>query len=112
MKKTTITKSIIIFVCLVFCASVGCMGCATGKGLLLEIPTAEFESFEYHRAGNMTSMDISARNSKLDGDSISIEEVSIKADYGPTVNFNLSLKGYKRKISDFVKEQITQNTQD
>jgi hypothetical protein len=80
------------------------MGCSTGKGLLSQIPMAEFERFEYHRAGNMTSMDMVARDSKIDGDSILVDEVSIKADYGPVINFNIFLKGYKRQISSFIEQ--------
>jgi hypothetical protein len=68
----------------------------SGKSLLHEIPNAEFTKFSYHRAGNMSSLHIEARNAKMDNNEIVIESVTVQADYGPFVNFNIRLEGYKR----------------
>ncbi len=73
-------------------------GCA-GMDLISMIPEAEFTRFQYDRGGNVTSAHIEATNSKITGDEIQIDEISIKSDYGPAVNFNIKLEGYRRKLS-------------
>lgn len=64
---------------------------------LAKIPNGEFESFEYHRAGNITSSDIVATGAKKSDDGVVIEELIIKTDYGPLWNANVRIKGYKRE---------------
>ena len=72
-----------------------------------EIPMAEFDTFEYHRAGNLSSLHIQAENAHMDKDIIIIEKVSLQADYGPFVNFNIKLEGYKRaRINEDKLENI------
>jgi len=81
-------------------------GCS-GKSLMQQIPMAEFENFEYHRAGNFSSLHIQAQNAHMDKDLIIIDSVSLQADYGPFVNFNIKLEGYKRaRIKDGKFEAI------
>ena len=74
-------------------------GCTLNEAIN-KVPTAEFKTFEYHRAGNMTSVDIEAKNSKVEGGTLVIEELDIKADYGPFSNFNIFIEGYKRIIGE------------
>jgi len=69
-------------------------GCA-GPELLSKIPNNEFSNFEYHRAGNATSVDIVAKGAKKTPDGIQVDNVDIKADYGPFVNFNIKLENYR-----------------
>ena len=72
-----------------------------------EIPMAEFKNFEYHRAGNFSSLHIQAKNAHMDKDIIIIDNVSSQADYGRFVNFNIKLEGYKRaRIKDGKIEDI------
>jgi hypothetical protein len=70
-------------------------GCA-GIDLINEVPQAEFKRFEYHRGGNCTSAHITAIDSKLVDGVLEIGEIQIQADYGPAVNWNITLEGYKR----------------
>ena len=76
---------------------IGCQGCSLQKALD-SIPSGEFKSFSSHRAGNVTSADITAKNAKknANGD-IVVDEVSIKLDYGPAFNLNVKLEGWKRE---------------
>ena len=69
-------------------------GCA--PNYLNKLPNGAFESFEYHRAGNITSADIVAVDAVRDGDGVRIGELIIKTDYGPFFNANVRIKGYKR----------------
>lgn len=79
-------------------AFVGCQGCSTIQKVLDDIPPGEFKVFESHRAGNVTSADIIAKNAKKTADGkIEVEEVSIKLDYGPVFNLNVRLEGWKRE---------------
>ena len=72
-------------------------GCATGQGLMDMVPNAEFKRFEYNRGANFTSMHIVAINArKTLGGEIEVEKVNIIGDYGPWVNFNITLEGYRR----------------
>lgn len=71
-------------------------GCS-GKSLLRDIPMAGFDKFEYHRAGNMTSLHITATGAIMDEDYVVIDFVNVIADYGPWVNFNILLEGYSRE---------------
>lgn len=87
-------KKLILLAAILFCT-----GC-TGKGLLLEIPNTAFERFEYHRAGNMTSMHILAIDSKRTNDTYTIKSVHVIGDYGPFANFNIKIDGYKREIGE------------
>ena len=73
----------------------GCQGCSM-KSLLNEVPDGEFKNFEYHRAGNGTSAGITASNAAIQDGQLTIEQLSIKADYGPFVNFNIKLEGWKK----------------
>lgn len=72
--------------------------CGTADNLLQKIPSSEFKTFEYHRAGNATSADIVASNSSLKDGYLTIESLSIKEDWGPFANFNIKMEGYKRQI--------------
>lgn len=73
-------------------------GCSQ-KSLINEIPLVEFDKFEYHRAGNFSSAHISAENSSITEKEVHIEKLSIQADYGPAVNFNITMEGYKRELT-------------
>jgi hypothetical protein len=83
-----------LFFLLIICLTA--FGCA--DRLISKVPSAEFRNFEYHRAGNMSSAHIKATNSKVKDDQIEIEMLNIQEDWGPFVNFNILLEGYKRKI--------------
>jgi len=86
---------LILFICLVI------PGCGSSfKSEMANIPDISFDSMEYHRAGNFTSFDLEAINSKVDGCTNEIELLKIKADYGMAVNFNIEIKGYKRELKD------------
>jgi len=77
----------------------------SGKSLMQDIPMAEFERFEYHRAANFSSLHIVATGAIMDEDYIVIDHVSLQADYGPFVNFNIKLEGYAReRIKDVQNE--------
>lgn len=69
-------------------------------GLINDIPKIEFETFEYDRGGNVTSAHIEATNSRFVDDHILVDEIVIKSDYGPAVNFRVKITGYKREILD------------
>ena len=73
-------------------------GCGTADKLLNKIPSSEFKTFEYHRAGNATSADIVAIGSSIKDGYLTIDSLSIKEDWGPFVNFNMKMEGYKRKL--------------
>lgn len=73
-------------------------GCGGYNDMLKKIPDASFESFSYHRGGNVTSAQITATNATIDDNTISIENIDIALDYGPLVNFKLNLKGYQRQL--------------
>lgn len=76
------------------------VGCGGYKKLLTQVPDVEFESFTYHRAGNVTSATITATGAKLAGDVLTVDDLTITADYGPFVNFNINMKGYRRDLSN------------
>ncbi len=93
-------KLLIIIFCLLLTS-------CSAKSLIAEIPDHEFTKFEYHRAGNVTSADIVAINAVRDENGVAIESVKITADYGPFVNFNVSIEGYYRPvITENVPEEI------
>ena len=73
-------------------------GCSQ-KSLIYEIPLVEFKKFEYHRAGNFSSAHITAENSSINDEAVQIEKLSIQADYGPVVNFNITIEGYQRELT-------------
>lgn len=72
-------------------------GCAYNS-FLDQIPMAEFESFSYHRSGNVTSATVTAQGASIKDRVITIQELHITADYGPFVNFDVQLKGYRRAL--------------
>ncbi len=72
-------------------------GCAGYTHMLDSIPSAEFDSFEYHRAGNFTSADITVLGAKKTKKTIVFNTVTITGDYGPFVNFRVHITKYKRK---------------
>lgn len=79
----------------------------SGKSLMQEIPMAAFDKFEYHRAGNVSSLHITATGAIMDKDYVVIDNVNIIADYGPFVNFNIILEGYSReRVPDIEDIQI------
>ncbi len=75
--------------------TVALTGCG-GLGLIDEIPRAEFKKFEYHRGGNVTSAHITATDSRIVDGGVEVGSINIQADYGPAVNFNIKLEGYRR----------------
>lgn len=81
-------------------------GCS-GKSLMADIPMAGFDRFEYHRAGNMSSLHIVATGAIMDEDYVVIDKVTVLADYGPFVNFNIILEGYSRERSDIEIKDVT-----
>ena len=88
---------LVVFAVFVLSGSV-LSGCSQ-KSLIREIPLVEFNKFEYHRAGNFSSAHISAENSSINDEAVQIEKLSIQADYGPVVNFNIIIEGYKRELT-------------
>lgn len=88
----------------IFCFSF--IGCAVGIHDLNEIiPKAEFKSFEYHRSASGWDKDIEATNSKIDGNGVVIESLTLKSAY-PGVSFSILLEGYKRKLTSEDEEKI------
>ena len=79
-------------------------GCGGYKKLLREIPLLEFESFSYHRGGNVTSATITATGAKVEDGFVTIQDLHITADYGPFVNFDVQLKGYRREVGSQMSE--------
>lgn len=82
-----------------------CCGCSM-QNELSSIPQIDFESLEYHRAGNGTSADIRAEASSINGCTQSIRSLSIKADYGPFVNFSIDIKGFKRTVVNCITGKV------
>jgi starvation-inducible outer membrane lipoprotein len=78
--------------------SLGLCGCQSVTKQLQQVPSVEFESFSYHRSGNVTSASIVATNAKKTDDKLEIEAVSIQQNYGPFLSTNIELRGYKRAI--------------
>lgn len=72
--------------------------CASFDKDLESIPDIECETFTYNRGGNFSSSFIQVKGAKIDGEYIVFDEVIIDTKYGPVVNFNLRIEGYKRKI--------------
>lgn len=72
--------------------------CASVTKQLNQIPNTEFQSFSYHRSGNVTSASVIATNAKKENDKLSIESISIQTNYGPFLSVNLELRGYKRDV--------------
>lgn len=81
---------------LVLCLLPLLFGCS-GKSLMADIPMAAFDKFEYHRAGNVSSLHITASGAIMDEDYVVIDKVHVIADYGPWVNFNIIVEGYSRE---------------
>lgn len=73
-------------------------GCVSYDQMLKKIPKVEFESFSYHRGGNTTSASISATNAVIEKGVIEVEYIHIIQDWGPFLNFDVQLRGYRRKI--------------
>ena len=90
MKKGLI---LLVFVLLIF-------GCVPYNEMIKRIPLVEFNSFSYHRAGNITSASITATGARIENGVITIDDIHIIEDYGPFVNFDIQLHGYRRKIGD------------
>ena len=65
------------------------IGCSSYNRLIKEIPLVEFDSFSYHRAGNISSATITAIGAKIENEEISIHELHITEDWGPFINFNI-----------------------
>jgi len=78
------------------------LGCAGYSAFLDQIPMAEFESFSYHRGGNVSSATVTATGASIKDRAITIDTLHITADYGPFVNFDVQLKGYRRQLPDDV----------
>ena len=97
-------KAMIIGAVLMWLAFVLIMlsGCASYHEKLRSIPHAEFDSFEYHRGGNFSSCDIVATGCSLKDGVLTTDSVSVTENWGPFFSLNVSLKGYKRQIKDFV----------
>lgn len=72
----------------------------SATNLIGKIPNAQFDRFEYHRGGNVTSADVQATNAVITDGELKIQELRIKADYGPMVNFNIYIEGYRRVIEE------------
>lgn len=105
MQKEILSIVLIVIAIAFAFAMVGC----SYKALLGKIPDVEFDEFTYHRAGNFTSADITAKGCRYDGDkdSLIVDDVSVKADYGPFLNFNIGLKGYKRSYDPETGQETT-----
>lgn len=73
-------------------------GCAAYNQMLKDIPSVEFESFTYSRGGNTTSATISATNAVLKDGVLEIEHIHITQNWGPFLDFDVQMRGYKRKI--------------
>lgn len=82
----------------------GCGGCTVWNAQLEKIPLAEFESFEYHRGGNVTSADIVATGCELKDGALVIQELSIVENWGPALSLNVRLKGYKRALKPLTEQ--------
>lgn len=80
-----------------FLVTVLCSSCSWNSELS-NVPTIEFDTLKYHRAGNTTSADINAKKSRINGCIQEIEELHVNADYGPFVNFAISITGFKRVV--------------
>lgn len=89
----------VIAVAIIAMCCCGCGGCGCADRLIEKIPNAEFESFSYHRGGNVTSANVTASKSKIKDNKITIESLEIQEDWGPAFNFNLEIKGYSREIN-------------
>lgn len=74
----------------------GCAGCASR--LIDKVPQAEFEKFSYHRGGNVTSASVVAAGSQIKDGVITIDSLEVQENWGPAVNFTITLEGYKREI--------------
>lgn len=73
-------------------------GCTSISSSLNKIPNAEFQSFSYHRTGNVTSASVMATNAKKENGKLSVEAISVQTNYGPFLSVNLELRGYKRDV--------------
>lgn len=96
MKATRLLFCLILLVC---------CGCSM-QNELGNVPQIEFDSLEYHRAGNGTSADIRAGVSSINGCTQTIKDLSIKADYGPFVNFSIDIKGFKRTVVNCITNKV------
>ena len=96
MKYIILLISIVSLTGLSSCSSIF----PTANGMLDKIPHVEFDKYEYHRSGNVTSADITAIGGVINEDELMIESLHIKADYGPMVNFNILIEGYKEYIGE------------
>lgn len=89
----------IIFLVAAVCVCVSSCGCSSYNAQLQKIPYAEFDSFEWHRGGNVTSADIIATDARLVDGKLSIKSITITENWGPCFTLNVSLKGYRRDIA-------------
>lgn len=79
---------------MIIIAALFLQGCVVSY--LDKIPQGEFEEFHYDRAGNMSSVHITAVGAKKTNDEVIINLINIAVDYGPFINFKMYIKGYKR----------------
>lgn len=96
---------------LLFClALLICCGCSL-QNELNNIPQIDFDILEYHRAGNGTSADIRAEGSSINGCSQVVKSLSVRADYGPFVNFSIDIQGLKRTVVNCVTTKTEEATE-
>jgi len=83
-----------------------CSSCSSYQETLRKVPYAEFASFEYHRGGNFSSADIVALDSSVRDGVLTVGSVSFVENWGPFFSLNISLKGYKRQVKDFIEQPL------
>lgn len=75
-----------------------CSSCSIQKELK-NLPAIQCKEFEYSRGGNITSVRITAKNSKITKCTNSFDSINIDANY-PWITFSFKAKGYKRKLNN------------
>lgn len=94
-------KRLILFLGIGIVILSGCQGCAQFQAQINKIPLAEFDSFEYHRGGNVTSATITASGARIVDGKLSIKDISITEDWGPAFSLHVGIKGYKRPVPNY-----------
>lgn len=74
-----------------------CSGCISG--LLQDIPNNEFESLEYTRGGNVTSVRILAEGAQKTDDELVIKNLEIDESW-PWFTAKIKIKGYRRELKE------------
>lgn len=74
-----------------------CSGCISG--LLQDIPNNEFESLEYVRGGNVTSVRIVAEDAKKTDTELVIKNLEIDESW-PWFTAKVKIKGYRRDLRE------------